>query len=550
MAAILDNLSHFTIASSASMMPWLSRENAQSIPGGTLTIFVVSLGVAYVLGRLLGNSRRFPPGPSQLPLFGNAFQVPTENTWLYFAALAKKFGPMVRLSLAGSDILVLDRLEDAEELLVKRSGNYSSRKQLVYAGKYRSGNKRLVLLPYGPMLKKQRAAFFQMLNAKVVGAYEHIQERGTMKLLARLTNSPTDAYLSIKHYAAETLMNLVYAREFGSDGADLRTLLGILESFVTDIHPRAHLVDTFPALDYLPDFMAPWRREARRKHAVEVEFYSRLLLEVKGRMDGGESLECFAARLWENNGTNQLDLTTLAYIAGSAFEAGTDNTAGTILWFLVAGLYHPQAMRMAQEELDRVLGADGYTAPSFHHLDQLPWMPVAPVSGPHHSLNDDEYKGYKIRAGTTGEYAHCDIASAYALSPVMANVWAIHHDEGRYPDPFVFNPERFLKQGENLRPESLHEGHYGFGFGRRACPGQHLASKSVFIAIARLLWAFDISPPLDDEGRHILPDPAACRHGITAEPDTFGVLMKPRSDTHAQTINQSWPAARGPGRED
>lgn len=52
--------------------------------------------------------------------------------------------------------------------------------------------------------------------------------------------------------------------------------------------------------------------------------------------------------------------------------------------------------------------------------------------------------------------------------------------------------------------------------GRRTCPGQHLASKSVFIAVVRLLWAFDISPPVDAAGNAILPDPNACRNGLTA----------------------------------
>ncbi|EJD42195.1 cytochrome P450 [Auricularia subglabra TFB-10046 SS5] len=534
MSAVFSTLSNLTSADFASFST-LAQEKASSVPGGALTVVGVSLGLAYVLQWLLTKSAKFPPGPSQVPVFGNALQVPTENTWLYFAGLSKKFGPLVRLSLAGKDLLVLNKLEDVDEILVKRSGNYSSRKPLIFAGKYRSGDRRLVLLPYGPMLKKQRAAFFQMLNAKVVGGYEHIQERGTMKLLAKLTNNPTDAYLSIKHYAAETLLNLVYARAFGSDGADLRTLLGILESFVTDMHPRAYLVDTFPVIDYLPDFLAPWRRDAKRKHQIEVEFYTRLLVEVKGRMEKGENLECFAARLWEDNTKNQLDLTTLAYIAGSAFEAGTDNTAGTILWFLVAGLLNPHTIKKAQAEIDRVLGADGLTAPTFHHLDQLPycvalvkevfrWMPVAPVSAPHYSLKDDEYKGYTIKAGTT----------------VVSNIWAIHHDDSLYPDPFVFDPERFVNPGEKLRPESLNEGHFGFGFGRRTCPGQYLASKSVFIAAVRLLWAFNISPPLDVAGKPILPDPKACRHGLTAEPDSFGVVMKPRSENHVQTIKHVW----------
>lgn len=61
------------------------------------------------------------------------------------------------------------------------------------------------------------------------------------------------------------------------------------------------------------------------------------------------------------------------------------------------------------------------------------------------------YKGYHIAAGTT----------------VIPNIWAIHHDPDLYPEPHAFNPERYLTRKEDVRPESLIEGHYTFGFGRR-----------------------------------------------------------------------------------
>ena len=102
-------------------------------------------------------------------------------------------GPMVKLSLAGDDIIVLSRPADAEELvrtttilllcictecrtqLGRRSHNYSSRRPLIYAGKYQSNNKRMVLLPYGEHLKKQRAAFHQMLQPR--GLCGHLRHR-------------------------------------------------------------------------------------------------------------------------------------------------------------------------------------------------------------------------------------------------------------------------------------------------------------------------------------------------------------------------------------
>lgn len=66
-------------------------------------------------------------------------------------------------------------------------------------------------------------------------------------------------------------------------------------------------------------------------------------------------------------------------------------------------------------------------------------------------MKDDTYKGYDIAAGTA----------------VIPNIWAIHHDPDLYPEPHTFKPERFLTKKEDIRPETLIEGHYAFGFGRR-----------------------------------------------------------------------------------
>ncbi|KAH9914736.1 cytochrome P450 monooxygenase [Fomitopsis serialis] len=487
-----------------------------------------------VIGTLVQHrEKNLPPGPTRIPLLGNAWHVPVEKSWMYFHSLCQKYGPMVMLKALDNDILVLDNAEDIQELLVKRSNNYSSRKQLIYAGKYRSGNKRLVLLPYGPLLKKYRAAVHTMMNPKAVGAYERLQERGSMVLLQSILNDPSKAYINIKRFTAETLFTLIYGKGFGSE-EDLRTVLHILETFIQDMHPFAHMVDRMPILDWLPDFLAPWRDEARKKGEYEHKFYSRLLKDVKARMDSGAHVQCFAANLWENVEQLGLDEDSLAYVAGSAFEAGTDNTAGVMLWFLVAMMHYPAVLKRARAELDEVLGANGDTAPCYHHLDQLPyclalvkevlrWMPVAPLSAPHYSLKDDVYKGFRIGAGTT----------------VIPNIWAIHHDATLFSDPFEFNPERFLMAKEDIRPESsLNEGHSAFGFGRRVCPGQHFAAKSVWVGMVRLMWAFEINPPMDVNKKPILPDVGACRSGLTAEPAHFDVVLTPRSERHIQTIQR------------
>ncbi|OCH90315.1 cytochrome P450 [Obba rivulosa] len=497
-----------------------------------LFILLLVVVVVYVKLKRSTQTGQYPPSPPEHPLVGHTLQVPTIKTWRYFEKLAHKYGPIFRLSLAGDNIVVLSDPADAEELLGRRSHNYSSRPPLVYAGKYQSNNKRMVLLPYGETLRKQRAAFHQMLQPRVVGGYETIQELESLKLLHDMATRPWDASRHCQRFSASLVFHLAYGKRLGDDGADLDAVLNVLANFVRDTYPGAHLVDTFPMLDLLPDVLAPWRQEARRKHITDMKLYNRLVLEVKARMENGEEdLECFAARLWDQQAKTGFDLEDLSYVAGTAFEAGTDTTAATVQWFLMAMLLFPETMRKAQVELDRVLGADGKTIPSFSHMTELPycaalvkevfrWHPAAPGGFPHYSDVEDEYKGYTINAKTM----------------VIPCLWNMHYDESRYPSPRKFDPERFLQAGETLTQESLTEGHYSFGFGRRRCPGQYMATKTIWIGLTRLLWAFDILPALDENKRPIPVDPDHCTSGMTSKPLDFPLRVIPRSPAHTQTI--------------
>ena len=73
------------------------------------------------------------------------------------------------------------------------------------------------------------------------------------------------------------------------------------------------------------------------------------------------------------------------------------------------------------------------------------------------------------------------------------------HDEKKYPDPDTFNPNRFLD------PSQPDPSNLVFGFGRRACPGTHLAQSSIFLSIAQTLALFNIKRARDQNGNEIIP---------------------------------------------
>jgi cytochrome P450 len=44
---------------------------------------------------------------------------------------------------------------------------------------------------------------------------------------------------------------------------------------------------------------------------------------------------------------------------------------------------------------------------------------------------------------------------------------------------------------------------FAFGFGKRACPGQHIGRRSLCIVISRLLWGLNVTGALDMHGTKI-----------------------------------------------
>lgn len=200
-------------------------------------------------------------------------------------------------------------------------------------------------------------------------------------------------------------------------------------------------------------------------------------------------------------------------------------------------LLFPDVAKAAQEDLDRVCG-DRF--PSLDDEPLLPyiracikesmrWMPTAIVGVPHAVIQDDEYMGYTIPKG----------------AGVMWNVWAIHRDPGRYSDPHRFDPSRFAGDTQTAaeaatNPDAAKRDQFVFGAGRRLCQGMHIAERSLFLAMARLLWAFDIKTARGVDGAEIMPDAADLTEGLLVQPKPFPARIVPRDGVKAERVKSEW----------
>lgn len=92
-----------------------------------------------------------------------------------------------------------------------------------------------------------------------------------------------------------------------------------------------------------------------------------------------------------------------------------------------------------------------------------------PFGVPHRVNQDDWYEGMLIPKDST----------------VILPTWGIHLSESMgYEKPEQYNPDRFLgfpKLADSYAgsPDYAKRDHYGYGAGRRICPGIHLAERQV-----------------------------------------------------------------------
>ncbi|KAF9058824.1 hypothetical protein BDP27DRAFT_1181074, partial [Rhodocollybia butyracea] len=92
----------------------------------------------YVLYRICSDrKRRLPPGPKGWPILGSVLELRGDlPIWEIFDRMKDKYaGPIVYLNLAGQNVVVLNTKEVANELMDRRSTNYSDRPKTI-VGEY------------------------------------------------------------------------------------------------------------------------------------------------------------------------------------------------------------------------------------------------------------------------------------------------------------------------------------------------------------------------------------------------------------------------------
>ncbi|VDC01456.1 unnamed protein product, partial [Peniophora sp. CBMAI 1063] len=306
------------------MLPFVSRAGVLTAHDQVIDALyhypVVSLGVivgltTVCLVRYIRSPwRKLPPGPPGLPLIGNALQIAVQP-WFKYSEWREIYGDVIYLNAVGKPIIVLNSRKAATDLLDRRSVIYSDRPKQIVASEMMAAGLFFPLIAYNDTWRAMRKASHEALGKAASRAFQEYQTREALVLARGLIQSSKNMDMQMGRAAASVMLSCLYGESSIASEDDPRAR-GIIE-FVRQLGvaalPGKYWVELLPWMRYIPK------------------------------------------RAW---------------LAGTIFAAGSDTTAATMGWWMLAMIAHPDIQQQAQEEIDAVVGRS--RPPAFNDMPHLP----------------------------------------------------------------------------------------------------------------------------------------------------------------------------------
>lgn len=165
-------------------------------------------------------------------------------------------------------------------------------------------------------------------------------------------------------------------------------------------------------------------------------------------------------------------------------SAGTETTARTLAIMHYYILSRPNVHSRLLAELRSVMPAPGAPVPSTDELERLPYL-VGVVLESLRISDSVPSRLHRVAPNEDLRYGECVIPRGTTFGQ---SSWFIHNDPNCFPEPHLFNPDRWSG------PDAERQRRYliPFGRGTRMCIGLNLAYAELYVATAMFVSDLDM----------------------------------------------------------
>ncbi|KAI8920820.1 bifunctional P-450:NADPH-P450 reductase [Powellomyces hirtus] len=476
------------------------------------------------------------PQPPESFLIGNLFEIDGGSPLASFERLINSYGPIFRLNLAGTRVLVITSHELVTELCNERIFEkkvgvaLTELRTLVGNGLFTADNSdpewklahRILMPAFGPAKIQQMFPDMLDIASQLVNKWERFGTDYIIDVPNDFTRVTLDtiALCSFSHR-----FNSFYARE--------------MNPFVDA------MVDTLLEAGRRPKRLTiqqTFMFAANKKYFDDIKFIHEMCDKIvqQRKENPVDRADLLNAMLMKDKETGRgLSDDNIRAQMVTFLIAGHETTSGMLSFTLYYLLKDPTKFQKAQEEVDRVTGGGPLT---LQHLKQLPYLDACMKESLRLSPTAPAFQVGTLNGPHTFKTGHTiqPTESAYVILPKLhrdPKVWGDDAEE--------FRPERMLDGGFERLPQNAWK---PFGNGMRGCIGRAFAWQESLLVLALIIQRFNFE----------MVDPAyelRIKQTLTIKPADFFVKAKPRkvnssplSTPFASPARSAYPSPSRAGR--
>lgn len=403
------------------------------------------------------------------------------NPVAFLGDLAKHYGPVVQINIAGKKYVILQDPEFIKHVLSDNHRAYS-----------KFGITKILRVFFGEGLVTSNGELWIKKRRLIQPAF-HIQ-RITHGL--NIINEETSIFI-------QTLNTLPSGSQINLSHEMLKLNVSIINRFLFSNTNKKEMESMMLILEHLTNFATKWmksiikiplnwRTPSNKQFHKNCQEYDRIIYAMierrrvykKEDIDPPHNdlldmlLDDVDADSNDEMTNKQLrdDITTM-------FMAGHDTTAQTLSWIFYEIAKNKEISSKLNREATEVLKEESL---KLEDLSKLDYTNKVIKEGMRHypsisaiqrrPYKEDVFKGIKFKKSTH----------------LLINIYGMHHHPEYWETPELFNPERFTVVAEHQRPPFVY---LPFGGGPRRCIGSNFATMVMQVVVSSLLKSFEFEVP-------------------------------------------------------
>ena len=426
------------------------------------------------------------PHLPRMPIIGNLHQIAGKDILGRFIEACQGFYPVTELDVLGRKLLMITSVDLAKEVFDETHYDKFIDQPLFYIRKM-AGDGLFTAWTDEPNWGKAHNILLPGFANKAIAGYIPLMQKTIDELIDKWKKQPNniDVGEDMTRLTFETIGLCGFDFSFESFKSETRH--PFVEAMLFTFTEAIQLSRTLP-------FMKPFRFKRNKQFKDYIEYMNNVLddiirkrrAEPEKYTDKIDFLQLMLHATDKETGEGLSD-ENIRYQIVTFLIAGHETTGGLLSFAIYNLLNHPEALKLAYQEVDEVLGTDKtkeISQADFKNLKYLRQVLMEslrlfpPVLAFTRYSKEDRMigeEGYPVKAN------QCIFIFSYYL----------HRDKKHWGEnPEAFDPGHFTAEAIANRDRDAFK---AFGHGQRVCMGQHFAMLEATLALAKILQNFEMT---------------------------------------------------------